>query len=358
MAGPAPSRVFTITELQRTGQGQLVATPVVFRWPSSSHAAPHDAIEIPLQVKTVRSENPGSDEVTEQVLAATWQPFDVQGEWNDQYGGAGFAMGTYRDFGRLVARASLVRIEIEQLSVVGLITNFTPRYERETVVGYKFTFSPHQHETVGNQRTIGPATQVATRPLSAHLTDAKNAVAALDDSTQAAVVMPRATALDTIKSGLDKVLVLQSIIARLERTLSEGLGADAVRKLTAIAAQFRALLQGALDLAKHYEGSRGADDDSTGHPVAALRLSEHARTAQAQARVLASKSLAAERDALARARTKPRAIHRPFAGESLYRISQRYYGTPDEWRTIYNANHLRTLVLAGTEELIIPDKAV
>jgi nucleoid-associated protein YgaU len=63
----------------------------------------------------------------------------------------------------------------------------------------------------------------------------------------------------------------------------------------------------------------------------------------------------AERDMRTRAKASPRAIHRPYAGESLYRISERYYGTPSAWRRIYEANNLSSLVLAGTEELLIPE---
>lgn len=351
-----PSRVFTVTELQRTGAGALVATPVVFRWPSSSHAAPHDVIEHALQLKTSRTENPGSDEVTEQVLAATWQPFDLVGEWNDQYGGRGFALNTYIDFARMVGRGSLVRIEIERLAFVGLITNFKPSYQRETAIGWAFTFSPHKNELVGNARMVAPVTQVVTRPMAAHLSDAKATVATLRTSSNRAVLVPRATLRSTINAGLDLLLVLEQNIARLERSVSEGLTTNATRKLLALATQFRALQQGASDLATHYKGERGADQAGTTRPIEVLALDEHTHSTQAQSRVLAGRALLAERDALLRAQTKPRAVHRPFRGESLYRISERYYGTPDEWRLIYTTNHLKSKLLEGTEELVIPER--
>lgn len=353
-----PTRVFTVTELRRTGAGTTEATPVVFRWPSSSHAAPIEAIEAALQIKTVRTEDPGSDVVTEQVLSATWQPFDLEGEWNDQYGGRGFALNTYRDFARMVGRAPLVRIQIEQLSFVGLITNLKPRYKRESQIGYVFTVSPHTNETVGSERQIGPVTQAATKPITAHVGEAKEFVGALRTSSDVAATLPRATLRDVITAGLDKLLVLEQIIGRLEHAVAEGLGADAIRKLLALAAQFRALQQGAFDLASHYTGWRGADETGTTKPVDTLRTDEHARTTQATSRVLAGRALLAERDALSRASMKPLAVHRPYAGESLYRISARYYNTPDEWRRIYNANHLRTMLLDGTEELTIPERAV
>ena len=73
------SSEMTITELRRTGAGTLEDVRVVFRWTGVEHSAPQGDLELHLMVKTVRKEMPGSNEVVEQGLAATWQPFLVTG---------------------------------------------------------------------------------------------------------------------------------------------------------------------------------------------------------------------------------------------------------------------------------------
>ena len=65
----------TITELQRSGNGVFEDTKVVFRWTGPEHSSAQGELELYLKVNTVRREIPGSNEVVEHVMAATWQPF-------------------------------------------------------------------------------------------------------------------------------------------------------------------------------------------------------------------------------------------------------------------------------------------
>jgi hypothetical protein len=57
-----------------------------------------------------------------------------------------------------------------------------------------------------------------------------------------------------------------------------------------------------------------------------------------------------------RAEPKAVALYRPRKGESLYSISQRFYGTPSMWREIASRNGLTSMMLQGTELLIIPER--
>src|SRR5579885_2368547 len=136
MAKIAPPIEQSITELQRAGDGTLVDTANVFRWSSQEHASAQGSIALHLMVQTVRKNMPGSNEVVEHALSATWQPFEIQGEWKDMWGnrrqGGGFARtGAYakamfEEFAKLVSRMPMVRYEIDALSFVGIITDFKP----------------------------------------------------------------------------------------------------------------------------------------------------------------------------------------------------------------------------------------
>ena len=108
----------TITELQRTGAGSLVATPLVFQWTGLTHSSVQGILNFKLQAKIARKEMPGSNDVVHHALAATWQPFPFSGEWDDKWMGQGQAFQTYLDFARLVQRIPLVRVTVDSLSFV------------------------------------------------------------------------------------------------------------------------------------------------------------------------------------------------------------------------------------------------
>ena len=352
----SPVRVFTITELRRTGAGQLAATPVQFRWDAPTHTAPREALEAELAVRTVRREQPGADEPVEQVLTATWQPFELEGEWDDKHAGAGFAMAAYRDFPRMVQRAPLVRIEIEQLSLVGLITNLSLRYERRTKIGYRFTFSPHRHETVGTPRPQeGAIVQPTSKPVREHVAAAKEIAAGLEVDNRAARALPVSDS--TFLDAAADIAATVAAVTRLETAASAGLETEAGQKLLNLAGQFKTIGQSALTTRANLSAARSGVSTGFDNPILWLRFDENVHTTRARALLLTGVALEAEFDMRRRADARPRSVHRARAGESLYRISERYYGTPDEWRRIYEANGLDSIVLDGTEELIIPARA-
>jgi hypothetical protein len=347
-------RQFVITELRRTGAGVLEATPTIFRWDADTRTAPHGDIEQQLQVKTVRTEYPGSDEPTEQVLAATWQPFDLGGEWQDRHAGQGFAMATYRDFARMVLRAPLVRLQLEQWSIIGLITNLRLSYVWEKRVAWTATISPHVHETVGSARTAGKILQPSSRPPREHAAIVEDAAADLRAASDAARLLPT-TGTTTQDAGIQLDLV-DANVDRLNVSVAAGLEIDATAKLQSIAGQFRATrdasISASVSLRPVRSGTLAGFDDA----VLWLRLDEYARSSQANQRALALSAQEAEDEARNTAQARPLAIYRPAAGESPYRISARFYGTPNEWRRIWEFNALDTFVLTGEEELVIPQR--
>jgi nucleoid-associated protein YgaU len=68
-------------------------------------------------------------------------------------------------------------------------------------------------------------------------------------------------------------------------------------------------------------------------------------------------SRAPDRSAAFGAKGSTRALYRPRAGESLYAISNQFYGTPHQWRQIAEVNGLYGMTLTGEELLTIPAAA-
>jgi nucleoid-associated protein YgaU len=350
----SPIRVFTITELRRTGAGDLAPTLRQFRWDSESHTAPREAIEVELAVKTIRREQPGAEEPVEQVISSTWQPFDLDGEWNDKHAGRGYAMATYREFSRFVQGAPLVRLEFEQLSLTGLITSLTPRYEHATKVGWRLTFSPHTNDAVGRARPAQRITQPTSKPVREHVAVAKEIAADLELDNTAARTIP--TSDTTFLDSAADIAVAVANVSKVEVAASAGLETEAGQKLLNLAGQFRTIGQSGLTVSRRLRGARSQLSAGFDNPVLWLKFDEAVHTTAARGLLLTGAALQADADMRARADARPRAVHRPFAGENLQRIALKYYGVASEWRRIYEANGLSSLVLDGTEELTIPSR--
>lgn len=355
---PQPKRVFSITELRRTGADSLVETPTVFRWDADTRTAPVGDWEMPLEVKTHREEYPGADEPVEQVLSATWQPFTLEGEWQDRHAGQGFAMATYREFARMVSRAPLVRVQFEELSFVGLITAFTPTYVWSKRVAWKLTLSPHRNETVGSARAAGRILQPTGIPPRESVATARDDIDALEAGTDFAGTLPLADPPDHPDISPARVAAAFSFAAgqvtKLESIVARGLETDATGTLTSLAASFRSLRDSQMAVAAQLGPARSGLQAGFDDPIVWLRLDAWSRGSQADARAAALRAHQAEQDARNAAVARPLAVYRPAAGESPYRISSKFYGTPNEWRRIWDFNHLESLVLTGEEELTIP----
>ena len=345
--------VFIITELRRTGAGILESTPTVLRWTSGEHSAPRGQIEHALSVKTVRQEVPGSEEPVEQVLAATWQPFPLDGVWDDRYAGAGFAARAYDEVARLVQRASLVRLQLDRLSFVGIITELKLGYRTRDRIAWSIVVSPHRNETVGEVRPRDTSVS-AIRPVAHHVAVATSTVDTLTAAHADAGSIPMATDLHA-EAGED-LDALGAVTSKLRAASEAGFEEEAAQRLLGVSALFRAVRGAAQAIPQRFARARSTAQVAYGDVVQTLRFEAWARTAGADARRAIWGAEKASTDLRVQARQRPRAVHRARAGESLKRISQRYYGTADGWRAIYEANNLASLTLVGTEELVIPER--
>jgi hypothetical protein len=352
----AGQRVFSVTELTRTGQGTFTETNVRFEWTAREQSAPRDGWEYAVKLRTVREDYAGSDIPTEQVLGPNYEPFELSGVWDDRYAGAGFAERTRVAFEQLVQRGNFVRLAFEGITITGLITRFVPNYKRKYYVLYRFTFSPHFRNSGGDARrqplVAVPALQSPSlySDQSASLISAAVAIYA-DAPTAFIGGTLYATVGQTIVDWQTRIAVIQSVVAARVLSTSD----TAVNSVSRLAATFTGLRNSALNFLPTLESVR--TDLNLGYEAATSVMDFEcwARGLSGQARQIAFTADTAQQELARRVDKKALAFYRPQAGESLYGVSNRFFGTPYRWRDIADRNGISTATLTGAELLLIPD---
>lgn len=353
-----------ITELRRSGEGAQESAPQVFKFSGREHSSSLNDLELHLKVTTVRKEMPGSNSVVEQAMSATWQPFELNGEWDDKWGNrkvlgiagmnrtGSYAFFMFQEFSKLVSRMPLVRLEIDALSFVGILTDLVISYRTKTRIGWKVTISPHENETVDVDRPVGVVKQSIPKWLE------DSALISNDMS----LAFQEIQIISSLKTSLFERFQLRLIevndaLSRLEEISLDSLVIDNLQqRLYLMATTYRRVRNAYKTLTDDLISINSAElafEDS----LQAASFSEWVHGSLVSAWKAIGLSISAESDVRKRAYQKPKAIYYPKRGESLERISARFYGTANNWRAIYDKNNLSSLVLEGNEELLIPEQA-
>lgn len=348
-------RVFSITELDRKGaavkEGGL---PLRFEWDIQSQTAPMGEWSFGVELRTVREDYAGADEPVEQVLGWNYTDFSLHGKWDDRYAGSGFAVTTWRAFEAMVKRGPMVQIEFESVTIQGLIKAATFRYRREAFIEYEFEVSPHYRHRgdSGRERLIPPFASDPTQIL----TDAQAQTLKLTVAL-ANVRRQHVDAFADVESVVDTVSTLDQAYAAINEArieIEEGTELDVpvMRRLSqAIGAVRAAHFDAALAV-----GALSAEANTLlRRPLAKLGFESWSRGVGIEARLGVVKSYDAQRALSSRAQPDAKAVYRPYDGEHVYSISQRFYGTIRGWRQILEANGLNSPVMTGTELLVIPE---
>lgn len=355
-----------ITELRRMGSGVMIDTPLVFEWDSASHSMPQDALEYELQINTVRESDPGTEEPIEQIMGVEWTPFEMHGEWMDKWAGPGFASDTEREFCLMAGRVPLVRVQIKTRSFVGIITSVKIRYRLETEIGYTIKFSPHSNENIGSFRRT-PGTGTVASPVDSRLGeidsingDLKGSLDTARANVQSATadIEDSADQLDAIDTEYAKAVAANNAIA------NDAIDSDAQlttvditqARLLALAASFSRIAAVATASAVNVSVLAANDVLAYDDVIQALNFEEWSRNTYCDSILMAAAARSAAIDARSRAALRPLTVHRCKNGESLQRISNRYYGTPNAWRLIYDANNMSSILLDSGTEIIIPER--
>lgn len=350
-------RTFAVTELQRTAQGTYIDTPVRFEWDAKSRSAPRHGWEYGIALRTNREDYPGSDEPSEQVLGTHYEPQTFHGVWDDRWAGAGFAENQRVEFGKLVQRGNYVRVSFEGITFTGLIVGYKPTYFTSFRTGYEFTLSPHYQVQGGDTRR--------GRILAPKTADPMDYLILVDDLIDETLAL---------HENAPKPYVSTDLVGQIFSSLSDWqnradtinavidtrvltTGADGPNSVSRVTSGFSGLSASASALLPTL--ATPSTDNSLAYNDAIVNLAFEVwrREVAFQARQMIVTCFNATRDLGKLVDPQAKAIYRPRAGESLYGISNRFYGTPHRWRDIAARNKLKGFTLGGGEILVIPNVA-
>lgn len=365
---PASPTELIITELERAGDGTLVDTPVTFKWSSVEHASPQGEIPLHLMVKSNRREMPGGNTVVEHAMAATWQPFTMEGEWDDKWGNrrtpssaslqrtGAYALNMFREFAKMVTRMPIVRVEVDALSFTGLLTDLKVMYRTQTHIRWSVTMSPHVNEIIDLPKKRVRASQSLPKWVEDASTQIDELDVSLGEITGTVDLPPLSFKTPQLGFLTTTMLEINDALDRLNGIVEDGFHTETESRLLLMASTFRRLKAASYSGFDYLRNS--IPDENLGYADALeeMRYKDWVYGNIEKYWNLIALSREAEIDCRRRAKQSPRAIYYPKRGESLERISMMFYGTADNWRAIYDKNNLSSLILDGTEELIIPER--
>lgn len=348
--------MLTVTELPDGGGA-------VFQWTRGNHAMHKGPIEVPVRLRTVREDMDGVIEPVEQVLGWNYDRQTYAGEWNDKYLGTDNALNTWRAFEAMVKRGRRVRVEFQQQTYVGLIVSFTPKYKRPDYIEYSFDLSVHSSPSIGTD-TPGVITQVPTSPgdaadeldeLVAQMNPIHTDVGGVVDETGAPSPKPKFQVKGDVFSRVGAALrALASNVASAKSAVEQGVDNDP-RSILRLAQRFQGLASSAAELRGNFGSMRSDTDLGFQHAISVLEFEQWSRGLATDARLTHRAADDNARAIAKRAKPGKLALYRPHKGENVYAISQRFYGTPFEWRRLLDVNHITTTEFTGIEVLVIPD---
>lgn len=359
--------VFTITEIRDSGDPATADDVARFEWSADSKpTAPFDgskgggARACPIKPwgttgaqRTVRTDYPNAKVPGVQVLGPVHKPHSFKGRFDDRYNGAGFAKFEWRRFLEMAKRGPIVRVQYDDIAYEGIVTDWTFDVQRMWDIDYEITIDIYNEPQEGD-RTRVPVTP--TDPLTA-LNDHDLAVQATLDADE---IAPRNAMTGTLADDTSTALVAM-VVARdsLAATIDQRDVAppeNPVDAFTRIATQFRAARGAAFNLILRLGSVRADLDMAQRTAIGVLDFEDWSRSLRFAARIAMGSALAGDLAATEHAEPDAVRLYRPSAGEHLYSIARRFYGTPHAWRLIYERNSLRTFVMVGSETLLIPER--
>jgi hypothetical protein len=263
-------------------------------------------------------------------------------------------------------RGNIVQITLsdaaESISFNGLITEWNFAYEHSGMIGYSFTVSPHERSGIDELKQNQALKAVVGNPV----TDAealKQKYVELEGKFEDPVVQrdmqssyygDTKSLLDTILEGITE---LNAVITQrgLDGLASGSLGINpglALRKAMALSA-------GVITTAANVTNLKGSlrSDTTLGiqSALSVLSFDTWSRGLAAQARITIFNTRKTQISYAAQVDQTAISVYRPRAGESIYAISNKFYGTPHNARLIRERNKLPSYNLTGEELLIIPE---
>lgn len=357
---------FTITELLQVGATRSEAeVGEVFRWTSDrvpadgvvggARAAPKRPWTFGGQLRTVRTDYPGAKTPSEQVLGPNHKPFNLFGRWDDRYNFEGYARQEMRRFEAMCFRGHPVRIQFQNQAFEVLIIDWDFPYDREWYIGYTFEVSVHDRPDDLDRSDRSPSTAKSAQEAFNELDELVIAMTEAQDVIPASFLSSDLATTTGTSLG-DVIAARDAAAATLDQREFRIDAPSQISPFRRLATQFRTAQNAALQVTQDLLIARSDLDLGVKTALGVLDFEDWMRSQRFFARVAMGQGSRAASDLEERDDPEALALYRPHKGESLYRVSRRFYGTPDAWHLIAERNALSSVTLDGTELLIIPER--
>lgn len=357
--------VFTIQEIPTDGSAGERFEWTADRRPvngakGGARACPIQPFPLGGKLRTVRTDYPGSRKPSEQVLGSSKKPFKLSGTWDDRYNrfgdfvGGGFAIAEMRRFEAMCERGNPCRFQYLSIVRDGLIIDWDFPYKREWQIPYSFEVSVHDDPSSPKDLDRSPSS------LDSPSASFDKVDAAVQAMLEAHNTIPAPLLAGTLATDVESNLTTTT-------TARESLGAtldnreltppeNPMDAFTRLATQFRAVRAGAFDALVTLATVRADVNLAVATAMGVLDFEDWSRSLRFMARIAMGQAHNGNLASTQRAQPDAKRLYRPNAGESLYQISRKFYGTPHAWRLIYERNSLSSFQLTGSETLIIPER--
>ena len=318
-----------------------------------ARACPREVMEMGGHQVLVRTKNPGSRNPSFQILGPDYKPITLHGVWDDRYNYRGYAVQTMRDFEDMARRGNRVMVSVAAQGFIGVIEDWTFPYRRNWDIGYSFVLNIWGRNDAKITTTAAPPPKDPWT-MAAGLNQQADYVAA--EHARRPEKSIYAKTMQAINQGLGEVSVGLNAVSKALDTRTGVL--SPIGDFKNLATQFRSI-QGNCSTVLNSMVSVRSDVDMTyrtGKDV--LDFEAWGKSMAGQLRLLRHGSRQAAVACDQRDIACTVGSYRPRKGQSLYSVSQDCYQTPFGWKAIYDANHLHSTTLLGTETLIIPARGV
>lgn len=345
--------VFVIQEMQAIGGTvEENASGDRFVWSAKNRNIPKRPWSLPTELRVVRTDYPSARQASAQVLGPKREPSTLEGRWDDRYNTPGYAKAEYDRFQAMVNRGNPVRVTFQELTFDCLVQRFEPQYHRADFIEYSITL-----DNYGPQNEQEPTRAPETIPSTDQAYDDTSFV------TQAALETHRLAPSSSLIAGKKKEIddLLKSASENLNKlgdSISTRKGVlKPIGEFSKTATMFRMVGGDASNVINKLVSVRADVELTVRTAISVLNFEAWSRTLRTQMRILKGQSDRSARNMEKRAAAPATGFYRPRAGESLYHVSRKVYGTPHGWRSIQERNRLTSLRLTGEELLIIPERS-
>jgi hypothetical protein len=326
--------------------------------PSSSkggaRACPIAPWSIAGHMRQVRTEYNGARRPSVQILGPALGPSSFTGKFDDRYNFAGFAVGEMRRLEAAIRRGFPFTCQYLSITRTGIITDYKFDYRQEWRIGYEFTLDVHEDPSTPSDKIRSP--ESVDTPAS-HFDKLDAAIQAmLDIHNVAPATLMAGTTVPDMATNLTTALTSRDALGATLDNRELNPPENPVDAFTRLATQFRTVRADVFNAILAVAAVRSDAQLAVQTAIGVLDFEEWSRGIRFMGRIAIGRGLAGDRACTRRASPDAKRLYRPYAGESLYHISRKFYGTPHAWRLIYERNALLTWTLTGREVLVIPDR--